>query len=446
MKLVKNLILLAVLAVLAGYVYFYEIVGGEERDAAKKETEKVFHFNADSVARVEINNYNNVFEFEREGEDWKIVKPLETRGDKSTIRSMLTSLQNAKKDRSFKTTSADLANYELSGRPLKVTVTLNNGTIDSLRFGGETPVGSNMFVSKQDTAVYTIPAYLKSSVNKKLFDWRDKSVSTIKTTDVKSFDLKNSHGSFSLEKQGANWQLTAPKKVRADNGVISSLLGKLENGRVKSVVSESMDSPRVFGLDRPAVKIDLAIGESKAHKSLIFSQLKENSANGKNDSRPYVFTVDSLFMRDLDVSLTKLRYKKFSEFTKSLADSISLTQGDSTVTFHKDSSQVWTTLFGDSVNQAKINSFINTVSTLTAKKFLADNVHSSRNYGLAHPIRRIEIFGKDQKLADVRFADKRGLNRVAFSAVSGQIVEIEDLVYSRTELKPADYIVQKDKN
>ena len=85
MKLVKTLILFLILAALGSYVYFYEIKGGEERDKIAELEEKLFIFEKDSVVAIEIRSIFSQFNFSKTDEIWKIEKPVETGGDKSTI-------------------------------------------------------------------------------------------------------------------------------------------------------------------------------------------------------------------------------------------------------------------------------------------------------------------------------------------------------------------------
>jgi len=72
MKLVKTLALLGVLIVLAAYVYFYEIKGGEEREKQQQTDEKVLNFESDSVQSIEIRSVFKQFRFERHEDGWKI--------------------------------------------------------------------------------------------------------------------------------------------------------------------------------------------------------------------------------------------------------------------------------------------------------------------------------------------------------------------------------------
>jgi len=49
----------------------------------------------------------------------------------------------------------------------------NSGRRDSIRFGDDTPIGSNAFANKTDTLVFMVPNYAKRNFIKTLFDWRE---------------------------------------------------------------------------------------------------------------------------------------------------------------------------------------------------------------------------------------------------------------------------------
>ena len=72
MKWVKTLLLFLILVVIAAYVYFYEIKGGEERQKEKEIAEKVLNFTPDSVKAIDIRSIMNQFYFERSSDGWKI--------------------------------------------------------------------------------------------------------------------------------------------------------------------------------------------------------------------------------------------------------------------------------------------------------------------------------------------------------------------------------------
>jgi hypothetical protein len=435
MKVMKTVILFLVFIALGAYVYFYEIEGGKEREKIKELEEKVFNFESDSISAVKIDGLKGSFSFFRTDDGWQIERPVKTDGDKSSINSLLTTLANLKKDREFSINRSDLANFGLTGQVLEVRLTDNQGKKDLLRYGDETGIESKIFVTKTDTVVYTVPAYSKNSVDKSLFDWRDKSVVKVSRNDIRELHLKNRSGSFQFVKEGSDWYLKIPIEAKADNSNISTMLSKLETGKAKSVVSETLDTPAIYHLNKPAYVIDIFVGEGKAHQQVIFSALKDNSAYGKDEGRPQVFTVDSVFLQAFDKSLMELRNKKFAEFNKDDANKIEAWQGDSLITLVKDSSDSWFMQDTVKLKSWKMNSYLNSLTGLTAKKYIAEKVSDSKQHGLAKPQRRISVYSNGDRIAEIVFGEANEDRVTVFSRHTQTIAEIDKSDYDTIEIK-----------
>jgi hypothetical protein len=440
MKWLKNGILLVLLIILAAYVYFYEIKGGEKREQENQQGDLVFQFEPDSVRTLEVRSALGIFSFRREGDEWQILEPVSTGAEKSAVNNVLSTLKSLKKERQFSVQPGELASYGLVGTSTLVLFELKNGQRDSIRLGDDTPVGSNAFADKVDTLVFMIPSYAKRNFMKTLFDWRDKSVAQIKQADVRELHIQNPQGNFRLVKEGSDWLLKSPLQIKADNTAISSILSKMEFGRATGVVSEAFEKPVQYRLSKPAYRIDMLVGEAKAQKSIIVSDLKNNVAYAKDLSRPQVMTVDSLFVKEIDKSLFQLRNKKIAEFDRDHADSVVVAQGDSLFTFHKDSSSVWYLAGDKKVKNWKINSLLNTLNGLSAKKFLQENVRTTSRYGLSKPERKISIFRQGTKIMEVLFSAPQKDLKVAFSPDSRLVAEIDDSAYNNTRVQTSDYV------
>jgi len=439
MNIVKTLVLFVILSILAAYVYFYEIKGGEERELAEQTAQKILSFEKDSVNSIEIRSIFNRFYFERIGDGWQMKKPIVTGADQTTIDRLLNDLKNMNLIRQFTIKDGEQKDYGLVGRSYLVLFQLKNGQRDSIRFGDKTPVGENVFASRGDTVVYTVASNAKNSVTKDLFEWRDKSLTKVKQADVKEFRLKNSHGEFYFTKEGDKWLIKEPRETRADNTVVESVLRKFETGKAKSIIDEELNSPKEYDLVKPAYQIDFYLGEAKAHKNVMLSRLKNNISNVKDDSRPQVMTVDSLFIKDIEKTFFQFRNKNISEYDKSNVDSVVVTQGDSILNLTKKVNQDWFLNGEKKVKTWKMNALLTTVNNLKAKTFLMENVSVPTNYGLTHPERKIEIFQNGEKIQTVLISSYND-KKVAFSPGSKMIVEIELSSYNNLEVNVDDFI------
>jgi len=439
MNIIKTLVMLGILAVLAAYVYFYEIKGGEDREKEQAAAEKIIDFEPDSVQKIDMRSVLSQFVFERNGENWRILKPVNTGADNSAIDGLLSAFKNMKKVRQFSIRENEKKDFGLVGRSSLVIFEYKNGRRDTLRFGDETPVGGNVFVSRDDTLVYTVASYLKNNVTKSLFDWRNKSIAIVKESDVREFRLKNKKGDLHLTREGADWQFLSPREVKADNISVNALLRKFENGKAKSIASETLQNPGQYNLSNPAYEVDLYLGESKARKQIILSKLDKNVSYVKDDSRPQVMTVDSLFIKDIDKSFFDLRDKKIAQFDKDGSDSVVVMQGDSSIFFSKDTSGAWLLGGIEKIYEWKMNSLLNSINNLQAEKFLQENVAASSGYGLKNPERTIVCYKNGQVTQRLIFTTYQG-QKIAACPLSKVIVAISDNSFGNFEVKPADYI------
>jgi hypothetical protein len=439
MNIVKTLVLFIIFAILAAYVYFYEIKGGEERDLAEQAAQKIISFENDSISIIEIRSVFNRFYFERVDDGWQIKKPVVTGADETTINGLMNDLKNMKMVRSFSIKDGEQKDYGLVGRSYLVIFQFKNGKRDSVRFGDNTPLGNNVFACKGDTLVYTVASNVKNSVTKNLFDWRDKSLTKIKQSDVKEFNLKNSNGEFYFVKEGNKWFIIKPRETRAENAVVDGLLRKFESGKAKSIINEEFESPKAYDLARPAYQIDFYLGEAKAHKKVILSRLKNNVSNVKDDSRSHVMTVDSIFIKDIEKTFFQFRYKNISEFDKSSIDSVVITQGDSILYLTRDDNQDWFLGGEIKVKSWKMNTLLTTINNLKAKTFLLENVSSPNRYGLSRPERKIEIFQHGEKIQSL-IVSIHNDKKIAFSPGSNMVVEIETSSFDNLEVKVEDYV------
>lgn len=403
----KTLLLIMIAAAIGAYVYFYEIKGGEERRKQKEAAEQIFHFDKDSVNRVEINSFKGNFIFNKIEDGWQIEQPVKTGADEAQVDSLLSNLSNAKKQRSFNVKKGDVSQYGLGKDALKITVSEKNGISRVLRLGGQTNIGSNVYASVSDTIVHLVEASLKNNADKSLFDWRDRKIIHLDKEKVREFKLKNPKGSFTFRRSGKGWNITKPLNTKADESAVDALLNKLDYGRIKSVPDENDRRKSKYSLYNPAYIIDLYSGAEKAKTSAAFSKLKDNSAYGKDEARPHIFEVDSSFIKPFQKDLFAFRDKSIINFYKAKVDRINLLYDSELLEFLKDSTSNWVLPTGERAKNWKIDNIISTLKNLKAERFVEENPKYFMPYGLINPEGRIEVFAGDDKIAELNIGYKK---------------------------------------
>jgi hypothetical protein len=108
-----------------------------------------------------------------------------------------------------------------------------------------------------------------------------------------------------------DWQITEPKPFRADQSAVSGLVSAVSSLNSQRVVEDKANNLKTFGLENPALEIDLVEKDNKSQKLLVGD---ETPASGgvyaMLAGEPRVFTVASWEKSSLDKGLNDLRDKR----------------------------------------------------------------------------------------------------------------------------------------
>ena len=423
----RNTIILFLIALALGaYVYFYEIKGGEQRKKEKEAAEKLLHFNKDSIDYVEISAPKGHFVFRKTDDGWQIEQPVKTDADDGPITGVLSNLSSAKKKRTFSVKKEKLDSYGLGSTALTVRLKQDDKFDQTVKMGDKTSVGSNVYTTIDDSTVALIPSYIKNSANKSLFDWRYKKALHFPKGKIREITLKSPRGTFHFVKDGDQWLMTEPLNTKADKSKVDAILNKLDWGVVKEVVAEEAKNLNRYRLNKPAYRVEMLSGE-KARYGVSFSSVKKNVSYGKDDARPIIFKVDSIYLKPLNKRLFDYRTKDVTTFNRDQVDSLRLFFEDSLMVLHKDTSGVnWVFSDGKPAKSWKITNILSALNNTKARRYVEEKpVHLTR-YGLKPPKGVISVFSKGEKIAELKTGKEVNDKRVyALNTLSGKVVVID---------------------
>ena len=125
----------------------------------------------------------------------------------------------------------------------------------------------------------------------------------LKKKDAEPVQLaKNSSGS---------WQITEPKQYRADQSAVSGVTSTLSSLNSETLVEDKASDLKVFGLDQPALEVDLTEKGNKSQKLLLGDDTPTSGGvYAMLAGDPRVFTVASYTKTSVDKSLNDLRDKR----------------------------------------------------------------------------------------------------------------------------------------
>src|SRR5258708_22097578 len=86
---------LAAVVGLAIYVYRVEVIGGKHREESANAAKALFPFQANAVTEIELRRGATTVTLSKTGEHWKIVAPIQSAADATTVDRLLNDLCRA---------------------------------------------------------------------------------------------------------------------------------------------------------------------------------------------------------------------------------------------------------------------------------------------------------------------------------------------------------------
>ncbi len=468
MRLKTNFVISVLFIALLGFVYFYEIKGGEERRVEAERQRQMLDFSDHEVQRLTIDHGDTLLVVERQENAWRLLSPVETDADADAIDRYLRTLHEMEvegdpvRDNAAIAADASIVNqYGLDAPRLRVHVGLLEDAepLDSLRFGDDTPTDRFTYVQRSDTVnpeIMRVRAWRFDNLDKSIFDLRDRRLIAFEADEVRRLRLQQS-GTPALEasRETGTWQLLIPQPRRADDSTINGILSSLQNAKTERIVSEKPTSQELvdagLSAEQESIALTLWIGDDRVEKRLrVGASLRGGDDSGglpaTDTSRPHIFLVDSTLVRSLRSTAADLRDKKVFPIDSDQVTAIALHEG-SAIAFsaQRDSAGTWT-LPATPDREAKtwrLNSLLTDLNGLQAVRFAADAATEAElglaRFGLDAPQLSIVVTLSDGTTSRLQIGDSRdgevfvlsdevlSVNVVDEDAVEGLHLDLEDV-------------------
>lgn len=233
-------------------------------------------FDREKVDGLDVTSGGKTLTIAKDGGDWKITKPLQTRADFGSVEGLVGRLQTVqmKSIVTSEPTPADLKKYGLD-KP-DATVTLNAGSARATLLVGGTAADNTVYArdaSKPD--VVTVESALLDDLKKGSDDYRRKDLFEFRPFNATHIEIARNGQTVVLDRvkgQGENapdkWHRASPNPGDVDRDKMDGLLSKLSNMRAASFV----ESTAKTGIDKPALTVVVKFDEGKKEEKVTFGQ------------------------------------------------------------------------------------------------------------------------------------------------------------------------------
>jgi len=401
----RNLgIVAALFLALGAFVYFYEIRGEKKREEASEKEKKVFQFEQKDIASLTIKTGNEEFALQKDKDAWKLTKPIETKADKSAVDSIAIDLASAKIDRNIDEQNIDWKKYGLDPPTVKLSAKLNDGKSYGIELGEKDFTDFSVFARiPGQNKVLVLPSSLLTSANKKLFDLRDKTVIEFQRDQIKEMTIEVKGKEYSFEKNGEDWMIKKPFQSRGDRSEIGSIVSDLEFAKVEEFVRSPEASLRMYGLQKPEIRVNLLLGDNRARKTLLVGKKVDSFYYAKDESRTPVFKIKEDLYKKLSLDPQKVRDKKLIRFERGDISQIDVKFQDKAFSFSKGSDEKWKIIKPEGHKDKPIIEYkiFWPVEDLEAKELIDNANLRDPHYGFNQPSAEIKLVDKNKKITEV---------------------------------------------
>lgn len=316
----KSTLLVLLLAVMAGAaVYYFDWKRGqkEAEKAAEDTSQPAFAVQADDISSLVISYpvdpKSKPVQMEKRNGSWQITQPIQTSADDASVQGIVDQLASARVSQTEPAAPDRLKVYGLDNPDVSLDFQLKSGAKHNLKLGKKDFTGVSVYALVDNNAkdVALLPESLLVSSDKPLQDLRDHAVLHITSTEVHSFELKNSSGDLAATKEKDAWKFTKPSDARGDDDGITSLLSSVSTAKMAAIASETADNLGKYGLTNPAITFT-ASDEKGKRATLEVGKKEDDDYYARDPGRSMVFRINQDLYKKLTENYNDLRDKKIA--------------------------------------------------------------------------------------------------------------------------------------
>jgi len=268
---------------------------------------------------------------------WQVVDPMTAPADQSKVTAITSGLPSISLIRVVDEKPTDLENYGLAKPRIDVGYKVS-GDKDyrHLLIGEKSPIGSDVFAMRSDDKrVLLISSNWEPALNLSTFELRDKALLKFDHSKVDGIDVSAGGRRLQFAKDGREWMLARPVRVRADYGAVEGLVDKVEGQATSFATNEASPADlKKYGLDKPDATVTLSIGSARL-TLLIGGKSDDGGVYVRDGSRPVIMIADHALVDDVMKGADQYRHKDIFEFHAFNANRLEIARNGQTVVFEQ---------------------------------------------------------------------------------------------------------------
>ncbi len=429
---VTTLALLAAVAAAVGIAFFGVEKPRRSEEARQESEEKVVVLDPARAAGIAVDAKGGTVKLARTaGQPWRVVAPFEAPADAVAVQSLLDAVAGLKRLSRVADPGTPLAAYGLEPPRARVTVSLEGGGEESVALGTDNPFDASLYVRAGSGGVDRVSGAARWSLEKDLFDLRDKRLLPIEEGAVTRLELRGKVP-YVLAREGGGWRLVSPQADLADEAAVGRILGALRDLRATRF-ADAPGPDRDFGLDRPrwTVKVTDPSGERvlvvgvppKKEPGVLYARVAGTLA---------VAAIPEGALSPVDADVLSLRDKSAVAFDPEQAAAVKVEAGSASIEVQKRPASdgglpAWSLTAPRAAPALswKVSGLLSGLTSLRATRFADETGAKAAAYGLDHPARVVTVLGAGgEALGKLEVGREEGEKTFVRGSRSPKILEV----------------------
>jgi hypothetical protein len=284
------------------------------------------------------------------------------------------------------------------------------------------------------------PAEDAAAASKPLFSFKQE--------EVTALTLTRGGETLRVEKRGATWRITQPVDASADEGAVDGLLGSVSFARISKTIAVmppgSAYALKAFGLDAPAVALEMKLKSGAAHRLRLGAKdFTGSNVYGLVDSEPNVALLPADVLRSADKPVLEFRDRRIAVFDEANLVRMRVKNEHGTLVATKNAEGKWIVSEPAAMKGREVETerMFNALREARADAIL-ESPTPADNARLARPSVEVELAAKDGSATKVEFSAGKD-DVYARSGKGPMLFKVARTTLDTLNFNPAD-VVKKE--
>jgi hypothetical protein len=251
--------------------------------------------------------------------------------------------------------------------------------------------------------------------------------------NIEEIEIRNADGVTShVQRVGTDWQLIAPDKADADDGVVGTVTSNLSTLEVQRVVDENPTDLAQYGLNPPRIDVSFRLKDQKDFQRLLVGEKTPTGGDffAKRPNENRVFLISSFLDAIFNKTSFDLRDKAVLKFDRNQAQAIEIVNGTNVTQFSGSGSD-WRIAkpITARADYAAVEGLMTRLSSTFMQKIVVQEATDLRQYGLDRPALTATVTtGSAKATLIIGRADEGG--RFAKDVSRSEIFTVEETLFT----------------